>query len=282
MNRSKWRYLNTGYSDGYTNMAMDEAILTACLMGQAPPTVRFYGWRPPTVSIGYFQRLEREIDVQVCKSFGFDIVRRPTGGKMVLHDMELTYSVIARQGQHIFPGDILGTYLIISQALIQGLRALGVDARMIPLRESEEKGPAIRSAACFSAPSSYEVVVGTKKLIGSAQKRYRDGIIQHGSILIDLDLDKLVAVQKFKKPEHRRRMRRFLAQRMTCINEWLPEKVELREVTQAMRTGFQTRFGDALEPAPLLSLEEELMEKFRETKYSTEGWNLRRESTLGV
>lgn len=282
MNGAKWRFLNTGYSDGYTNMAVDEAILAACLKDQAPPTVRFYGWKPPTVSIGYFQKLEKEIDVEACKEMGFGIVRRPTGGKMVLHDEELTYSVIARQGQHLFPGDILGTYLVISQALIEGLKKLGVYAQMVPRTKRDKSGPALRSAACFSAPSSYEVMVCGKKLIGSAQKRHRDGVVQHGSILINFDLDRLMDVQKFRKSEHRKRMHDFLAERMTYINEWLSEKTDFDEVAEAMRTGFQERFGDAMGPGSLSRKEQELVERFRETKYSTEAWNYRRESELGI
>lgn len=282
MTNPMWRYLNTGYSDGYTNMAVDESILAACLRDEAPPTVRFYGWSPATVSIGYFQKLEKEIDIPACRERGFGIVRRPTGGKMVLHDEELTYSVIARQGQDLLPGDILGTYMTISQALLSGLRKLGLDARMAPHKGRERSGPAIHSAACFSAPSSYEVVVGDKKLIGSAQRRYRDGIIQHGSILINLDLDELMAVQKFTRPEHRQRMRDFLVQRMTCINEWLYEKVNFPEAAEAMRSGFQESLGEALEAAQLSPLEEALAAKLRERKYSTEGWNLRRESPLGI
>ncbi len=282
MSGPKWRFIDTGHRDGYTNMAVDEALLAACLKGIAPPTVRFYGWCPATVSLGCFQKLEKEIDVEACERLGLGIVRRPTGGKMVLHDDELTYSVIARQGQQIFPGDILGTYMVISQALVAGLKKLGVEARMIPHRKGEKRREEPRSAACFSVPSSHEVVVGGKKLVGSAQKRHLDGVIQHGSILIGLDLDKLVSVQKFKRPEHRRRMRDFLARRMTCINEWVPDKVDFAQVAEAMRAGFQERFGDAMETSPLSPFEEELVEKFKETKYSTEAWNLRRESPVGV
>jgi lipoate-protein ligase A len=227
--------------------------------------------------VGYFQKLEKEIDQEACAGLGLDIVRRPTGGKMVLHDRELTYSVILKQGRENFPDDIMGAYLFISQALMEGLKGLNVRAEMAHVDRREKKGAGPHSAACFSAISSLEITAGGKKLVGSAQRRTRDGVIQHGSILIDLDLDKLMAVQKFNRPEQNHRMRDLLARRMTGVNDLIPAAVDFDDVAAAMRAGFMTRFDDPMVEGRLSKREEDLTAELREKKYRSERWTVKRE-----
>src|SRR5579875_2954295 len=151
-------------------MAVDEAVATAVGAGESPPTLRLYAWRPAAVSIGYFQRLASELDLAACRELGLDWVRRPTGGRAVLHAAELTYAVAA-----VEPGAVLDVYARWSRGLIAGVRRLGAAAEWIAPRRG-------RSAACFDAGSAYEVAVGGRKLIGSAQVRRWGAVLQHGSL----------------------------------------------------------------------------------------------------
>ena len=171
----EWRLIKDSYHTGFMNMAIDEAIMIAHREGLVPPTIRFYQWSPPAVSLGYFQDPKKEIDVDSCKNLGIDIVRRPTGGKAVLHDKELTYSFIIRENHPLVNNCILETYKKISGGIIKGLSHLGVTAELVPLRKKlksdsspkREKSEFHHSdfkSICFSVPSQYEVQVEGKKL----------------------------------------------------------------------------------------------------------------------
>ena len=132
--RPQWRLLDTGPADGFTNMAVDEALLEVFALRVALTTVRFYSWSPPALSLGYAQSIEREIDVKQCTSLGIDVVRRPTGGRAVLHDHEVTYSVVISGDDPRVSSGVLAAYLTISQAMIRGLSYLGISAELLPLR----------------------------------------------------------------------------------------------------------------------------------------------------
>ena len=149
---SKWRVIYNSPDRGASNMAIDEAIMLAVSEGASPPTLRFYAWDPPTVSIGYFQRLEREIDLVKVSEAGYDLVRRPTGGRTVLHDDEVTYSIIVREAE--FRGSVVETYRRISTGLVEGLRALGIEAGMVAAQEAGHDPREHSSAACFDSPRS--------------------------------------------------------------------------------------------------------------------------------
>ncbi|MGH8059851.1 MAG: lipoate--protein ligase family protein [Candidatus Entotheonellia bacterium] len=189
----RWRLLQTGPGDGFTNMAVDEALLDACIAGSAPPALRFYTWSPPAISIGYGQQFGSSIDLDRCRALGIDVVRRPTGGLAVLHQYDVSYSLVLREDELPAVRGILASYLTVSHALIRGLSYLGVKAELLPLRRaplpSEQASP-----LCFVTPSSYEVAVQGRKLIGSAQRRVHGVILQHGSLPLSLDLAKLCAV----------------------------------------------------------------------------------------
>jgi lipoate-protein ligase A len=133
-----WRYIHTGNRSPAANMAIDEAILTAHSEGKVPPTVRFYGWSPATLSIGYFQKAQ-EVDFEALRSEGIGFVRRPTGGRAVLHDKELTYSIIVSECYPGIPRNVTEAYRVLSEGLLQGFRALGLGAEMVQLASEEEK-----------------------------------------------------------------------------------------------------------------------------------------------
>jgi lipoate-protein ligase A len=184
-----WRFLDSGKNLGAYNMAVDEELLAKARAGAAMPVLRFYTWDPPAVSIGRFQKIETAVNADACKRHGFDIVRRVTGGRAVLHHQELTYSIIARADDSLFPSNVLGTYKVIAPALLAGLKNLGIPAEMASRSHRHERRleTDTKKSACFSSPSLYELLVHDRKIIGSAQRRLSAAFLQHGSVLLDYD-----------------------------------------------------------------------------------------------
>ena len=189
-----WRLIRDKNHDGLTNMAKDEAISIACGEGKSPATLRFYGWETPAVSIGYSQKAESDINLQYCNSVGIDIVKRPTGGRAVLHENELTFSFNVSIENPLFPKNILNSHKKISEALLLGLHTLGVNAK---LQYKSKKG-IHRNPFCFSASSLYELVFDGKKIVGCAQRRFRNSFLEHGSIPLKLDRRKLSSIFMYR------------------------------------------------------------------------------------
>jgi len=285
----EWRLIKDNFHTGFINMAIDEAIMIAHREGLVPPTIRFYQWSPPAVSLGYFQDLQKEIDVDTCKDMGIDIVRRPTGGKAVLHDKELTYSFIIRESHPLVNNSILETYKKISGGMIRGLSYLGIKAELVPLREklrsaslSNGNKSEIRhsdfKSICFSVPSQYEVQVEGKKIVGSAQVRKKEIVLQHGSLLIELEKDKLFSVFNFPSAQIRDRLKtRFNA---TSLEEILKKKINFSELSEILPRGFEEEFGVKLTEGKLTEQEEKISKDLLENKYSTCEWNYERKNNL--
>ena len=232
---NKWRFLDSGPNTGAVNMAVDEDLLRRAAQGAAPPTLRFYTWDPPAVSLGRFQHIETAVRTAACRRHGIDIVKRVTGGRAVLHHRELTYSVVARTDNALFPPDVLGTYRIIAGALIAGLHALGINAEMVSRsgRHASLVKKGSRDPSCFASPSWYEILVAGKKIIGSAQRRIPGAFLQHGSILLDYD----------------RAMESDIVcgggsgEAVTTINRELADGVSLAQVKAAFLQGFSAALG---------------------------------------
>ena len=186
---NKWRLIDSGPNLGVYNMAVDEELLARAQAGEQIPVLRFYTWAPAAVSIGRFQKIEDAVNAGACERRGIDIVRRITGGRAVLHSRELTYSVIARTDNPLFPANVLGTYKLIAAGLLQGLKNLGIPAEMVSRsgRHAALVKKNAKDPACFSSPSWYEIIVHGRKIIGSAQRRLSGAFLQHGSILMDYD-----------------------------------------------------------------------------------------------
>ncbi len=283
----EWRLIKGNYHTGFMNMAIDEAIMIAHREGLVPPTIRFYQWSPPAVSLGYFQDLKKEIDVNACKNMGIDIIRRATGGKAVLHDKELTYSFIIRENHPLVNNSILETYKKISGGMIRGLSYLGITAELVPLKEkiksdsldkeknSEIPYPDIKSI-CFSVPSQYEVQVEGKKIVGSAQVRKKEIVLQHGSLLIELEKDKLFSVFNFPSVQIREGLKtRFNA---TSLEEILKRKISFSELSEILPRGFEEEFGVKLSEGKLTEQEEKISKDLLKNKYSTYEWNYERKN----
>jgi lipoate-protein ligase A len=271
--RPQWRLLDTGPADGFTNMAVDEALLEVFAAEGGATTVRFYTWLPPALSLGYAQSTEREIDPRQCTSLGIDVVRRPTGGRAVLHDHEVTYSLVISANDPRVTAGILAAYLTISQALIRGLSYLGITAELLPLRRGVPLPPDKASPVCFATPSSYEVAVGGRKIIGSAQRRAHDVIMQHGSIPLAWDLEKMHAVFGISprggqsvqgEPDYHLRM--------TSLQEAGGRAYDYAEVVAALARGIAETWEVDLLQCGLTSEERRLSEHLRATKYRSEAW----------
>ncbi len=267
----RWRLLDTGAADGATNMAIDEAILIHHSRGEVPPTLRFYRWEPPTLSLGYFQNAQREVDFEACHRLGIGLVRRPTGGRAVLHDREVTYSVTI--SQKFLPGSVLETYRLLSQGLVLGLRLLGVEASLFNPDKTQRGLRSKLSAACFDTPSGYEVAVGGKKLVGSAQVRQRGTILQHGSLLLSIDEDKLFAVLAFPSESVRRRVKEAFAAKATALDRVLSRVPAYDQVCCALARGFAAALEIELIPAELTADEHLTARKLAEDKYSCLNWH---------
>ena len=179
-----WRVIDTGAGDGAYNMAVDQVLARGVSAG---PVLRFYDWDPPAVSCGYGQQCEREVDLAACRALGVDVVRRPTGGRAVLHWQELTYSVVCNPRDLNVGGEegIEGAHRAIAEALAAGLRIFGAPVEVERTRRPVERSRGIAATSpCFSSTARWELKCRGRKLVGSAQRRFRDGLLQHGSILL--------------------------------------------------------------------------------------------------
>ena len=213
--KSKWYFINSGPCSPSYNMALDEALLDLHSAGEIPPVIRFYEWNPATLSIGYFQSAEKDVNIQAIKEQNLGFVRRPTGGRAVLHESELTYSIIVSEQYPNMPATVTEAYRVLSEGLLIGFQNLGLNA-YFSIPDTEEKLADLKkpkSAVCFDAPSWYELVVEGKKVAGSAQTRQKGVILQHGAILLDLDEDKLLSVFNFSSAEAKERMRKKLPEK---------------------------------------------------------------------
>ena len=167
-----------GPGPGSWNMALDEALLIGARAGEW--MLRFYRWRAPTVSLGYLQPWRTGFDVAVARQAGVALVRRPTGGRAVLHADELTYALVGPAGHGPLAGSVQGSYRTIAAGLVVGLARLGVEAKLVRTPDA----PHVRDGACFNARARHEITVDSRKLIGSAQRRRNGALLQHGSVLV--------------------------------------------------------------------------------------------------
>jgi len=260
-----WRLLTDPPATGAWNMAVDEVLLDGAAAGSAPPTLRFYEWAPPCLSLGYFQAFD-VVDVAGCLRLGVDVVRRPTGGRAILHDRELTYSVTLPL--RLLGGDraVLPSYHRLSLALERGLNRLGAPVVLAPERAAQpgpDHGP-----VCFDRPSAHEILLDGRKLVGSAQVRRATAILQHGSILIEPRIDRLLA----------------------CL--WLPDGPDARiqdgvaglaevgdfdaaRIAGTLADAFAEEFGVRLVPGHLRPDERKAAHALVDSKYQAAAWTER-------
>ncbi|SFL67940.1 lipoate--protein ligase family protein [Salibacterium qingdaonense] len=278
MTKETWYFIDSGSCPPAWNMAMDEMLMQWHSEGKIPPVVRFYGWNPATLSVGYFQKVHKDIDFDAVQKHGLGFVRRPTGGRGVLHDKELTYSVIVSEDHPQMPETVTEAYRVISEGILEGFRKLGLHAEFsIPRTKEEEeslKNP--RSAVCFDAPSWYELVVEGRKIAGSAQTRQKGVILQHGSILLELEEDKLFDLFKYSNDRVRERMQKGFKKKAAAINELTSANVTMEQVSKAFHEGFADGLNVNWEPCILTEQQEKHVRELAAEKYDTDEWNYRR------
>lgn len=278
MGKTIWHFINSGKCSASFNMALDEALLEWHSQGDIGPVLRFYEWQPATLSIGYFQSVDKEIDMDQVHKHGLGFVRRPTGGRGVLHEHELTYSVIVSESYPDMPETVTEAYRVISGGVLEGFRNLGLDAQFsVPetVQQTDDlKKP--KSAVCFDAPSWYELVVEGKKVAGSAQTRQKGVILQHGAILLSLDEEKLVSLFKFKSEEQRERMRVSLPEKAVAIDRLMDRVVSVEECVEAFAKGFEDALDMQLEPLVLTAGQLEFVRDIEQKKYANDDWTFKK------
>lgn len=278
----EWRFIDTGNLSPAMNMAVDEAILIAHSEGKVPPTLRFYGWNPPTLSIGYFQKAQDEVNFDELEQRGIGFVRRATGGRAVLHDQELTYSIIISEDTSYIPKTVNEAYRVLSMGLLEGFRELRLDASMVNLADEgeKEKYASAGSAACFDSPSWYELVVEGKKIAGSAQTRQKGVVLQHGSILLEMDIDLLFHLLQFPSERLKERLKSTFSSKAVAINDikrgLSQEPVTLDELRIAFKKGYERGLDVKLVDGQLTREETALAEELVKEKYGNHEWNFRR------
>ncbi len=257
-----WRLIEDGACSGLLNMATDRAILTACGEGKAQPTLRLYGWTEPTLTVGYAQNSDRDVDLTRCLALGIPVVQRPTGGRALLHDRELTYSLVAPIPHPKFPANLRDAFRTVSEALVLSLAKLGVqNAEMTkPERASIKE----RSPSCFSTLNHHEITVNNKKLIGSAQRRTSHSFLQQGSLWIDCDRERMNSLFQFDTLEGRENNLEILRHSTVSLNELFAGKVGYEEAAQAFQMGFQNTFPVQWQHGNLSPYEVELRDRFLE------------------
>jgi lipoate-protein ligase A len=260
-----WRLLNPKTSDGYTNMAIDEAILLARIKGVVPNTLRFYRWNPSAVSVGRFQNVESEVQLDTCKSQNVDVVRRMTGGGTVYHDSrdEITYSVVAST-QDLGTTDIGSLYAKLYVGLAEALRILGV--------KSDFNAGTLR--ACPN------LTVQGRKISGSAQTHRAGVVLQHGTLLLNVNFERMFAFLRVPPARTRTEVINVARDRITSINAELRKRVSVEEVTTSLTEGFSLALYIRPVEAEMTRYELDLATKLKMEKYGKDEWNLTGNSLL--
>jgi lipoate-protein ligase A len=257
-----WRLLVTDATDGATNMAIDEALWRSRQAEEAPPTLRFFAWDPPTLSLGYGQALDAAVSVETARRLGVGMVRRPTGGSAIYHDgpeRELTYTVVATNEDLGVTTDLLEAYRWIARALARGLRALGVAAEIVATPRAKGSAPAF----CFARTGRYEIELEGRKLVGSAQRRRGRCFMQHGSVLLGADEPRLRALFPTTVDP---------MASLTTLEAALGRRPAFEDVAEALAEAFVAEHGLALRPGGLSPVEAELVERLVADKYATDAW----------
>ncbi len=252
----KWRLLRTEYSPASLNMATDQAVMETVSAG-GPPTFRVYEWRPSAISIGYFQGMKEEVDVGVCEERNVEVVRRLTGGGAVFHDEkgEVTYSIIFREGSIELPPKILDAYPLICDGLVRGLKKLGVEAAFRPVND---------------------IIVGKKKISGNAQTRRMGCVLQHGTLLYDVDPELMFTLLLVPDEKMRGKMIAAVKEGITSVRHETGGAASITDVEEALIEGFSEALDIELVPGELSPREKERAEELRRTRYGSREWNFKR------
>ena len=264
-----WRLLLTPEASGAWNMAVDEAILEAATNWEVLPTLRLYAWNPPCLSLGYAQPIS-DVDETRLEEFGWDLVRRPTGGRAILHTDELTYSVCGPEEDPLLAGDILSSYKRLSSAILAAIEQIGISVQALP----QEKNANSQSPepVCFEVPSNYEITADGKKLVGSAQARRHGGVLQHGTLPLYGDLTRIVQVLSFPSQTSREQAAERLLSRAATLYTAMGEVVSWKQAADSFIQAFQDTLNLKLVPGQLKEAERTRAEQLVDEKYGNPTW----------
>jgi lipoyl(octanoyl) transferase len=280
--KQQWRFIPSQSYSPALNMAIDEAIMHEVALGESPPTIRFYRWQPATLSIGYFQSVLKEIDLEKVKEKNIGLGRRPTGGRAVLHDQELTYSIILPESYPDLSMSVTESYRMLSMGLVAGFMRLGLQAEMVNLSNNDvaNQMASLGSAACFDSPSWYELVVEGQKIAGSAQVRQKGVVLQHGSVLLDLDTELLFECLLFKDETRRAKMKQAFSTKAVAINDLLVQRdlprVDLTKLEEAFEQGMAEGLNVAFIAGTLSDAEQKRANQLVVEKYGNDAYTFKK------
>jgi len=264
-----FRFLNTHVQDAAMNMAIDESVLTHHLNGEVPPTLRVFRWSQPSISLGRFQSIEREIISERCKQLGVALVRRPTGGRAVYHHDEFTYSIVISKRYGVPPG-VVAAYAYLAQGLLAALRLLGVQAEL-----SDERVSKHPSAACFASSTQADLTSGGFKLIGSAQVWKDDALLQQGSLPLDDQSAEFFSMLRFPNEVAKEEALAQYREKTTPLHTFVPG-ASWNDVADAFQNGFSEALQEDFVYDTLGPSEWELAHRLVEEKYSKLEWRKER------
>ena len=263
-----WRIIDTGSLDPFANMAFDEAILRGYRSHSSPPTLRIYGWSEPGLSFGYSQDPQNDLDIDRCRMEAMPFVRRITGGGIILHGKELTYSLVCSKEDLGLPASIVSSYKIICSFLISFYNALGIKTQFACDAQADETlGRA--SAICFAAKEKYDIVQNGRKIGGSAQKRSKSIIFQHGSIPFNFNKGRASSFLRAKEIKGGEGG-------ATCLDDILGENMIEQEAPKLLRKAFINSFDVKAEDRGFSDEEKEIFTNLKTLKYESADWNYNR------
>lgn len=268
-----WRIMICGKDHPYHNMAIDEAIYREVTAGNSPPTIRLYDWQPASFSCGFNQQIEKELDLNLVLDSEYSYVRRPTGGRVVLHEDEVTYAVIAPLTER-FSGSISEVNLSIGKALAKGLALAGVEVDISNEIQSRDF-QRTNVNPCFTSSSKAELNYQRKKIVGSAQTRNAKAFLQHGSILRNKNQERVADFLPMKSDSERLRMKRFLSQKTISVSNILDKSIDFDFLSEKIILGFIDSWEeDFFYRSNKLSQKElSLVNELFIGKYVTSAWN---------
>jgi lipoate-protein ligase A len=266
-----WRLIITPPARGAWNMALDESILEHIGSGESIPTLRLYAWNPACLSLGHAQPFA-DVDITRLKQHGWEVVRRATGGRAILHTDELTYSVIAPSNEPRMEGSVLESYSRLAQALLLAVQNLEIPVEM---KEGKANDGSTPNPVCFEVPSTYEITVNGKKLIGSAQARKKEGVLQHGTLPLTGDLTRICQALVFENESARENASKRLLERATTVESALGRGISWETAAQAFVHAFEAQLGLRLERGELSESESKRTEELVREKYDHPSWTER-------
>ncbi len=274
MTQLHWRLIRQDGLPGAFNMALDQALLESVAGGQSAPVLRLYRWEPATVSLGYAQRGPRVVNLEACRRLGLDVIRRFSGGRAVLHDREMTYAIMAPEPNPWFPAGVVAGYRAVAGILQETLARLGLESELALGRRPGGGAEDARGSACFTAPATAELVHAGCKVTGGARKRQKGAFLQHGSVPVDLDPERLFTALDTAGQLSAAAGGALLARSVGWLNRWLAVPCSVEEVEDCFLAVFARRLGLFLEPDTPSAGELARAGDLVRRQYGLPGWNL--------